>query len=244
MASHDIAGNDIPERENKKKNLSTDVAERIEAMILIEHRFAPGDKLPAERDFAEELGVSRTSIREALKLLHANGTLELRRGVGAFVRDTPGIPRDPLGLSQIPDKHKLLRDWYEARLALEPSTMAWIVERASDEEIDQLQTLEEQVTFTIGDGGNYWLLDLEFHNALAKATHNEILHRLLAGIGQSVHQIVALSREFGLYEPFSLLALRSHGEIVRFLRLRDAEGATLAMRYHLLQCLRALKTEE
>ena len=94
----------------RKKNVSTNVAEKISTMILTERRFRPGDKLPNERDFAEELGVSRTSIREALKLLNANGMLEIRRGVGAFVRETPGIPRDPLGLSQIEDKKKLMLD--------------------------------------------------------------------------------------------------------------------------------------
>ncbi len=231
-------------REEKKKNVSTDVAEKISAMILTERRFRPGDKLPNERDFAEELGVSRTSIREALKLLNANGMLEIRRGVGAFVRETPGIPRDPLGLSQIEDKKKLMLDWYEARIALEPTAMQWIVERASDEEINRLQELEEQVSLTIGGGGNYWTLDMEFHNALAKATHNEIIHRMLAGIGHSVHEMFALSKEIGLYEPFSLLALRSHLEIIKFIRMRDAMGASLAMRYHLMQCIQHLKSHD
>ena len=76
--------------------------------------------------------------------------------------------RETLLDSLIEDKKKLMLDWYEARLALEPTAMQWIVERASDEEINHLQELEEQVSLTIGGGGNYWILDMEFHNALAK----------------------------------------------------------------------------
>ena len=123
--------------------------------------------------------------------------------------------------------------------------MQWIVERASDEEINHLQELEEQVSLTIGGGGNYWILDMEFHSQiLAKATHNEIIHRMLAGVGHSVHGMFALSKELAYMNPFLFLALRSHLEIIKFIRMRDATGASLAMRYHLLQCIQYLKSHD
>ena len=224
--------------EEKRKNVSTDVAEKISHMILVAKRFAPGDKLPNERDFAEELGVSRTSIREAFKLLHANGMLEIRRNVGAFVNESPGVPRDPFGLSQHSDPKRLCLDWQELRLALEPPAMRWVVERAADSDLDALDALEQQVSLRIGGGEAYAPLDLEFHEALAKASGNDLLARLFSGIGGPAGKLLAA--DTAQAQP-SLLALRSHRELVKFLRLRDADGAVLAMRYHLLQELRLLR---
>ncbi len=226
--------------EEKRKNVSTDVAEKISHMILVAKRFAPGDKLPNERDFAEELGVSRTSIREAFKLLHANGMLEIRRNVGAFVNENPGMVRDPFGLSQPGDPGQLCLDWYELRLALEPQAMPWVVSRASDHQLDALEELGQSVSLRVGGGENYWELDLRFHEELAKASGNTLLARMFSGIGQPVSRVLIGAQPDGRADPV-LLAMRSHEDILKFLRMRDADGAALAMRYHLLQGLRHLK---
>lgn len=226
--------------QEKRKNVSTDVAEKISDMILVAKRFQPGDKLPNERDFAEELGVSRTSIREAFKLLHANGMLEIRRNVGAFVNQTPGIPRDPFGLSQLGDPQTLCREWYELRLALEPDAMAWVVTRATDEQLDTLEDLEQTVRLRIGAGEAYWDLDLQFHGQLAQLSGNRLLARVFSGIGHPAAKQFAGACQTGRPDP-AWISMSSHHEIVKFLRLRDPDGAALAMRYHLLQDLRHLK---
>lgn len=221
--------------QGNKKNISTDVAEKISGMILAEQRFRPGDKLPNERDFAEELGVSRTSIREAFKLLHAKGMLEIRRNVGAFVNKTPGLPRDPFGLSQLGDPQALCREWYELRLLLEPDAMPWVVTRADDAQLDALEDLEQTVSLRIGAGEDYWALDLQFHEQLAQLSGNRLLMRVFSGVGHAAAEQVASAF------PSKRPEMRAHHEIIRFLRLRDPDGAGLAMRYHLLQDLRLLK---
>lgn len=226
--------------EEKRKNVSTDVAEKISHMILVSKRFAPGEKLPNERDFAQELGVSRTSIREAFKLLHASGMLEIRRNVGAFVNASPGVPRDPFGLSQPDNPKQLCLDWYELRLVLEPQAMPWVAGRASDAQLDALQELDQNISLRIGGGEDYWGLDFRFHEELMKACGNALLAKTFSGIGQPASRVLTQVPSSGRTDPV-LLSLRSHGEILKFLRARDADGAVLAMRYHLLSGLRHLK---
>ena len=121
-----------------RKTVSAEIAETITRLIFREGRFPPGSRLPTERDFAQQLGVSRTSIREALKLLHAAGTIEIRHGVGAFVRESPAVPHDPLGLSLCPpDPAVRFSAWLEACLAVEPPAAELAAQRAEEASLPQ-----------------------------------------------------------------------------------------------------------
>ncbi len=80
------------------KSLSQDIAARLQKMILEESQYEPDEKIPNERALASQLGVSRTSIREAIKILVGNGVLTVKRGVGTFVAATPDMGKDPRGL--------------------------------------------------------------------------------------------------------------------------------------------------
>lgn len=81
------------------KPLSEQIAAQLRDMIFEQHRFDPGDRLPDERSLAIEMGVSRTSLREAIKILVAGGVLVIRRGIGTFVSETPGRVDDPFGFA-------------------------------------------------------------------------------------------------------------------------------------------------
>ena len=123
--------------------LSQQVAAQLRDLIFEEHRFQPGDRIPDERSLARELGVSRTSLREAIKTLVANGVLVIRRGVGTFVSETPGRQPDPFGFAYAEDKRKLLLDWYQVRLILESEAMEMVAKNATDQELEDLVALEE-----------------------------------------------------------------------------------------------------
>ena len=69
------------------RRLSESVADDIRTMITIEKRFRPGDKIPNENELSRELDVSRTTLREAVRILITNGVLEIRRGLGTYVRE-------------------------------------------------------------------------------------------------------------------------------------------------------------
>lgn len=226
-----------------KKNilLSKNIANQISAMIIDQKKYLPNDKLPNERMLAEELGVSRTSIREAIKLLVASGMLTVRRGVGTFVSENPGISVDPLGLSHLEDKKKLMLQWFEVRLILESESVRLVVERASDDEIEEIIACEQKVAELIEKGKDYILADQHFHAAIAKATHNEVISRFIPSIEQSIYEAITAAQEGAWFNKSTENALKYHHEIANFIKKRDAVGAMLAMRYHILQGIDDIK---
>ncbi|WP_209125858.1 FadR/GntR family transcriptional regulator [Alkalihalobacillus sp. BA299] len=215
---------------NNKGPLSLEIAMRLQKMILSEEEYKPNDKIPDERTLAQILGVSRNSIREAIKILVGNGVLIVRRGVGTFVANNPNFISDPFRLSLIEDHRELQIKWYEVRLMLEPEAMRLVAERITHKEIEQLTVLEQECADLIKNGFDYTDADNNFHTFLAKATHNEIIERLIQGIGASVSSGVAEGKELARRN-----ALENHRLIVEYIKQRDGTGAYNAMRLHLLQ---------
>ena len=125
--------------EGKKVKLSEQTADRLCEMITEEQLYAPGSKLPNENELSALLQVSRTTLREAISFLVAQGVLEIRRGKGTFVAAT--MPLAGVDLTALADMHSRVRakDLFEMRLIFEPVTVAFACERATDEELRQIQ---------------------------------------------------------------------------------------------------------
>ncbi len=224
--------------------LSEQIAAQLRGLIFDHCRFAPGDRLPDERSLAAELGVSRTSLREAIKLLVASGVLVIRRGVGTFVSETPGKPEDPFGFAFAADKKKLLQDWYYVRLIVESEAMEMVAKNASDEELQALVDLSREQSGQIDALGTgiqapytFMELDQAFHRALAAATHSVVMDRILPSLQEWVYFGAAVGESPRLSRKMEQNAKLSHLSIARFLKMRDGKGANLAMRYHMLQAL-------
>lgn len=224
--------------------LSEQIAAHLRNMIFEQCRFNPGDRIPDERSLSKEIGVSRTSLREAIKILVANGVLVIRRGVGTFVSETPGKQEDPFGFAFEEDKQQLLADWYQTRLIIESEAMELVAKNATDEELQTLADLAQRQSDLIStlteDTDSFYAFmsaDREFHNALAVATHSTVMVRILPALFEWVYYGAAV----GVYSRLSFQlwknARDSHKNIVEFLKKRDGKGANLAMRYHILQGL-------
>lgn len=224
--------------------LSEQIAAHLRNMIFEQHRFNPGDRMPDERSLAKEIGVSRTSLREAIKILVANGVLVIRRGVGTFVSENPGKQDDPFGFAFEEDKKQLLSDWYQARLIIESEAMELVAQNATDEELERLEELaqiQSDLIDTLTDDPNsfysFMSADQEFHKTLAEATHSTVIVRILPALFEWIY----VGATAGIYSRFSIQfwnnAKESHKSIVNFLKKRDGKGANLAMRYHILQGL-------
>ncbi|MDW5299849.1 MAG: FadR/GntR family transcriptional regulator [Sedimentibacter sp.] len=227
--------------QSKEHSLSENVAENLKNMILIEKRYKPNEKLPNERALAEQMGVSRPCVREAIKFLEASGVLTIRRGVGTFVSDNPGVLPDPFGFNQIENQKKLLSDWYNVRMILEGEAMKMVVENATDEEIEEIRSFAEEVKqLIIEDNKAFVLADQKFHKALAYATHNDIMIKILPSLHEWMYfGIISNNYEY-LAHDIKINAFENHDKILRFIIMRDSEGAKLAMRYHMLQGLKDL----
>lgn len=219
-----------------EKRLSDSVAEQILTMITMEKRFQPGDKLPNENELSRELEISRTTLREAVRALVANGILEIQRGRGTFV--TQGIDTDNLKfLTPLKDAEVNAGDLYEMRLIFEPEAAYYAALRASDAELERILFYGRKVEEKIQSKEDRTEVEQLFHRSIAKATHNEFMNQLMPVIYQGIGQGVTLSRQ---KEMAVKDTLNDHRLIMEFMEARNAEGARSAMRIHILHAMKEL----
>ncbi|MCI9554537.1 FadR/GntR family transcriptional regulator [uncultured Oscillibacter sp.] len=224
--------------EGKRAKLSEQTADRLYEWIVEERRYPPGSKLPNENELSESMGVSRTTLREAISFLVAQGVLDIRRGKGTFVAES--LPNPGMDLTALAGVRSRVRakDLFEMRLIFEPATVALACRRASDEELEQIRKKAERVERIAAEGGNWPLADQEFHWAIIKASHNEYMRRLYPIINSAVDEILQISPS---RQRMQDIALGDNRTILAFLLKRDEEGARCAMSIHMKHLINTLQ---
>jgi DNA-binding FadR family transcriptional regulator len=224
--------------EIKKAKLSEQTTDRLYEMIADEKTYLPGSKLPNENDLSEALNVSRTTLREAISFLVAQGVLEIRRGKGTFVASD--LPDGAVNLTALKSMHSKIRakDLFEMRLIFEPATVALACERASDEELAQLCRKAHRVEELAAENGDWPTADQDFHFALIRASHNEYMRRLYPIINDAVSEILKISKN---RQQMMDIALNDNRMILDFLLQRDASGARYAMSIHMKHLIHTLQ---
>jgi GntR family transcriptional repressor for pyruvate dehydrogenase complex len=210
----------------------------VTAEIVVQHvrgliergELRPGDRLPAERELAVQLGVSRPSVRAGLRSLAAIGVLQTRHGAGTFITDgPPTLGSEPL--SFLAALHGFTRDeMFEARRALEVGVAALAAERANDE---QIATIAEEVTgmfASIDDPQAFLIHDIRFHRSVAEASGNPILASLVEMVSALFYEQRRRTAQHGrdLKESAHL-----HRAIYHAVRAHDPKRASAAMSEHL-----------
>lgn len=191
-----------------------------------------GDRLPSEARLAEEFGVSRTVVREALVRLAADGITEARRGAGSFVK---GRPSDKLAaympLAELPTT----MGSYEVRFVLEAEAARLAAVRRSDEEMagidDALAGLRAALLSSAPAHGE----DMELHRRIVSATANPAFLAAFEALFPDIDRIMRAGVDISRARPPEVLGamMREHEMIVDAIRAADADGAALAMRWHL-----------
>jgi len=220
----------------KEKNLSQSIADDILAMITIDKKFVIGDKLPNENELSKQLKVSRTTLREGIRILVAHNILEIKRGKGTFVANHEKLDGN-FGLEEFSTFKMNVADLYEMRLIFEPQTAYYAAKRATDKELERILyygKLEEENILNKVDRTE---AEQAFHKSIAKATHNEFMNKLMPILYKAIDKGVILS-----YENETIIGdtLNDHRIIMEFLENRDAEGAKTAMKLHILRAMRGL----
>jgi GntR family transcriptional regulator, transcriptional repressor for pyruvate dehydrogenase complex len=193
----------------------------------------PGDQLPPERELAQQFGVSRTAVREAVKALHEKGLVEAYPGRGTFITDgTSYSMRQSLDRMVKVGQAEGSAFLAEVRAILEPEIAALAATRADAEDVSSMR---EQVAVMDGackDPEAFIEADLDFHLALAEAAANPIILSL-------IDSIVGLLREqrMGIFqvEGGPERGQHHHKKILKAIELRDPTGAREAMKAHLVQ---------
>ena len=221
------------------KALSEMIADDILYMINVEKRFKDTGKLPNENDFAKELNVNRATLREAIRILATNGVLEIRRGVGTFIKEYSAEKAEKLtGVSAFTDNNVDIRDLYEMRIVIEPEAAFYATERATETEMKNIlhygQVLEQKLI----DNSERALEEQNFHKAIAKATHNMYMNKLIPALLQVIYIAVKVTQN---NSELRVETIRDHILIMDFMSQRDAEGAKTAMRLHMLHAVRLME---
>lgn len=215
-----------------RQELSAMAAKRLRAMI-IEKGMQSGDRLPSESELGIMFGVSRSTVREAIKLLIAENVVEIQRGKGTFITMQPGISKDPLGL-EFTNQEKLLSNLMETRMMIEPQIAFLAAQRASQENIEQLAKIIEKMQAAGSNKGNHTPFDVAFHEAVAECTQNDILHRILPIICESIQEGYSKTSNVpGSYER----AIESHSNIYLAIVNRDPEAAKSETEKHIKQTM-------
>lgn len=189
-----------------------------------------GDRLPPERQLAVMFGVSRNSVREAIKSLEQQGILVSRPGAGTFIADSSQANlTSALGEVFARERHRL-DDIFELRLLLEPQIVHLASLRISNAELEQLQRLVTEYDRALENGCPVLELDQSFHDAIAAATGNQSIILLM----EQMHDLLHESRDEALQTPLrNQKSLEGHRKILEALCTRDPDRAREAMTKHL-----------
>lgn len=208
--------------------LSEKVAEDIQRMI-VENKIKPKDKIPNEMELASMLNVSRSTIREAIKILLSRNILEIKRGKGTYVCDNPGIATDPLGVAFMDEIHVILY-LFETRLIFEPEIAALAAKRASEQNICLLTKVFTKMESDILHNLDHTESDMEFHNIIAKSTNNPILQRIVPIINDGIKVGYLKTKDI---PQSGEIVIMHHKRILEAIINRDSDNAKFYMKEHI-----------
>jgi GntR family transcriptional repressor for pyruvate dehydrogenase complex len=209
------------------------IADHVRELIE-SHQLQPGERLPAERDLARMLGVSRVPIREAMRTLSAQGLVEIRRGQGMFVAAS-SLEATVEGLANALLKQRdLLSELFAVRRLLEPASAQWAAARADREAVASLrQLVADMETAASTDPPDYDTIgdrDTRLHVEIAAASENRVLLRIMQPLQELHREQLETSLR---YRDRVRETLKDHQRIVRAIAAGDPVEARSAMLDHL-----------
>lgn len=202
-------------------------------LLIRRGQLRPGDRLPPERDLCERFGVSRVTVREALRMLESSGLVEIRVGArgGAFVT-APTSDRVGEGLADLLSLSVVsAADVTEARTILEVGIVPLVCERANEEDFAELAQMCERSKVALHTEEYSMRMSTEFHIRVAQATHNPAVAMIVESIRGSILRSMEQAREAAL--EMRHLGSQEHERFVQAVRARDSQAATHIMREHL-----------
>ncbi|WP_298434875.1 FadR/GntR family transcriptional regulator [Geobacter sp.] len=217
----------------KPKKISTQIAEQIRSSILA-GEFAPGQKLPPERELAEMFGVSRPSVREALNLLSAAGFVESYQGGGTVVKSLVESASGPTLSELIKGESERALDVIEVRKCMEAWTAYYAAQRALPEDLRKLEAIVAGMEENLRGMSSSEDLDANFHIVIARATHNIVWLHLMQTIFDAMQEFQqGVWRAVYLTEEDHRILYEHHKAIFEAVRDRSPERARDAMLTHL-----------
>jgi GntR family transcriptional regulator, transcriptional repressor for pyruvate dehydrogenase complex len=212
----------------RRNKVYEEVARQIERLIL--KKLQPGDKLPSERELAEMLRVSRSSIRDAIRSLELIGMVEPRQGAGTVVREISASSVVTPLATALTHQRQSVSELLDFRKMLEPPLAARAATHATDEEIGEMEEILARQDAKLRDGQVAIEEDSEFHYSVAMASENTVVLKVL----DVLMDLLRETRERSLQvEGRPQKSLAGHRRIFVAIKRRDAAAAEAAMRRHI-----------
>jgi GntR family transcriptional repressor for pyruvate dehydrogenase complex len=235
----DGEGSNVSDQGNSGQTIEEVVASVSD--LIKRAQLKAGDRLPAERELAKQLGVSRPSLRAGLRALSSMGVLKSRQGAGTFVSDgPPKLDSEPLRM--LAALHGFSFDhMFEARAILEVGAAGLAAEHATDEHLATLADAIAEMYASLNDPQQYLVHDIRFHRAVAAASCNPTLATLVEMVSAVLYERrrETIERAHDFRESLDL-----HQQVYRAIRARQPEEARAAMSEHILRAQRAFALEE
>lgn len=216
----------------KQTKAYAEIVEQISAMIA-GGELKPEERLPSERTLSASLGIGRQSLREALSVLEAVGLIEVRHGIGTFVRADALAKSPEVSRNEVDEINPFT--FLEARRVIEPEVAALAAKRATEQEMEKMDAALAAFKGSDSSGKTEHELDRAFHLALARGAHNDILYRSMSMITEQMSsQLWMVMKEKSLEAPGRPeLFHKDHEAILEAIKLRDHKRASQAMLAHL-----------
>ena len=218
-----------PEFETVRRNrIYEGIARQIEKMIA--EKMRPGDRLPPERQLADMFGVSRSSIRDAIRTLELSGLVEARQGLGTVVRErSADAVLNPL-TNVLVQKRKLVGELLDVRKMIEPPLAARAAQHATPDEVAEMENILRRQEEKMRAGDLAIEEDNDFHYAIALAADNSVVLKVL----DVLMDLLRDTRERSLQvEGRPERSMAGHREILAAIQHKDPAGAEAAMCRHI-----------
>jgi GntR family transcriptional regulator, transcriptional repressor for pyruvate dehydrogenase complex len=207
------------------------LADQLRATIL-EGDLDVGDRLPSERELVDQTGLSRGSVREALRILEVEGLIRSRPGrYGGITVSQPDNAYLARFVGQFVRSRRMpLRTMQEARETIEPALARYAALNRTDDELERIRQLNDDLASPSLDRHEFARMNIEWHKAIADASHNELLAALLYAMSYGV----ATSTSDQIYDKHEIrpAVLRVHARVVEAIEARDGEAAFRRMERH------------
>jgi GntR family transcriptional repressor for pyruvate dehydrogenase complex len=236
----------MPFQKVTPEKLSYAVTRQIEKLIL-RGILRPGERLPAERELAERLGVSRPSLREAVAELQNKGLLATRAGSGIYVADVLGSAFSPALIRLFADHDEAVFDYIAFRRDMEGLAAERAARLASDTDLKVIQTIFDKMEAAHAktNPADEARLDAEFHMAIIEASHNVVMLHMMRSMFQLLREGVFYNRQVMFKQRTTRGALLDqHRAINAALQARDPQAARAAIDAHLTFVQTALTDQQ
>ena len=235
----------MPFQKITSEKLATAVVRQVE-MLILQGLLRAGDRLPAERELAERLGVSRPSLREAVAELQRQGLLETRAGAGIFVSDVLGHAVSP-ALTRLFARHEdALLDYIAFRQDIEGIAAARAARRGSDTDLALIDAIfhKMEAAHELRDPSEEARLDAEFHMAITEASHNVVMLHMMRSMMDLLREGVFYNRAVMFRQRTTRAALLDqHRAINAAIQARDPDAAQAVVADHLAFVRAALRDQ-